>query len=61
MEKKCKKCERILPDGYKKKLCESCNGKRAQGLKEIGKGAVGVAALAIAFVAKALVSKDDEE
>ena len=45
MEKKCKnkKCQRILPDGYKHKYCEKCRTEQAQKAKNFGKGALGVA------------------
>ena len=47
MEKKCKnkKCQRILPDGYKHKYCEKCRTEQAQKAKNFGKGALGVAVL----------------
>ena len=47
MEKKCKKCERILPDGYKKNICENCKNNRVQSVK----GGIGaVAGLAATIV-----------
>lgn len=44
MEKKCKnkKCQRILPDGYKHKYCENCRTEQAQKAKNFGKGALSV-------------------
>ena len=45
MEKKCKnkKCQRILPDGYKHKYCENCRNEQAQRVKKIGKRTLGAA------------------
>ena len=45
MEKKGKnkKCQRILPDGYKHKYRENCRNEQAQKVKNFGKGALGVA------------------
>lgn len=47
MEKKCKnkKCQRILPDGYKHKYCENCRNEQAQKAKNFGKGALSVVAV----------------
>ncbi len=44
MEKKCKnkKCQRILPDGYKYKYCENCRNEQTQNVKKLGKGALSV-------------------
>ena len=38
-----KKCQRILPEGYKYKYCENCMGKRAGIAKNVLKGVAGVA------------------
>lgn len=38
-----KKCQRILPEGYKHKYCENCMAKQAGGVKKVLKGAVGAA------------------
>lgn len=38
---KSKKCQRVLPDGYKHKYCENCMGKRAGVAKNVLKGAAG--------------------
>ena len=52
MEKKCKnkKCQRILPEGYKYKYCENCRneqaGKTKNGIK-LGVSILGSAALFI--------------
>lgn len=44
MEKKCKnkKCQRILPDGYKYKYCENYRNEQTQNVKKLGKGALSV-------------------
>ena len=39
---KSKKCQRVLPDGYKHKYCENCMGKRAENMKKVGIGVLGV-------------------
>lgn len=43
--KKCrnKKCQRILPEGYKHKYCEYCRNMRASLIKENGKKVLNVA------------------
>ena len=33
--KKCKKCEKELPDGYKGNKCEACKSEEAHMLKKI--------------------------
>jgi uncharacterized paraquat-inducible protein A len=39
----CKKCGKPLPDDYKKKLCESCTGKKAETVKNSLKTVLSVA------------------
>lgn len=42
MENKvCKKCKKPLPEGYKRKKCESCINSQVQGVKNGLKAAVG--------------------
>lgn len=41
IEKKCKKCKRILPEGYKHKYCENCRNENVQVAKNVGKGILG--------------------
>ena len=45
--RKCKnrKCQRVLPDGYKHKYCEHCMTVRADRIKENGKKGLNVALL----------------
>ena len=45
MEKKCKnkKCQRILPEGYKDKYCENCRNEHAETIKTTLKGIGGTA------------------
>ena len=43
----CKKCNRELPEGFKKDICEHCENKRIGLLQKIGAGVVGVAGLAV--------------
>lgn len=51
---KCKKCQKVLPVGYKHKYCEACNNKRAETtrtiLKKIGTGALTFAGVALVAV-----------
>ena len=44
-QKRCKnkKCQRILPEGYKHKYCENCRNEYAKQIKEGCKGALGLA------------------
>ena len=58
MEKKCrnKKCQRILPDGYKHKYCENCRTEQAQKAKNFGKGGLGVVAT-VGSIALAIITK----
>lgn len=47
----CKNCNKILPEGYKKKYCQSCMNKRVQKTKKGIKTILGtVASVAIAIV-----------
>lgn len=48
---KSKKCQRVLPEGYKHKYCENCMGKRAGVAKNVLKGAAGVCTIGVLFVA----------
>lgn len=47
----CKKCNRELPEGFKKDICEHCENKRIGLLQKVGAGVVGVAAGVAAGVA----------
>ena len=46
-----KKCQKVLPAGYKHKYCEACRNKHAEtvksALKTIGTGAATVASAAV--------------
>ena len=43
----CKKCNRELPDEFKKDICEHCQNKRVDLLQKVGAGlAAGVVAVA---------------
>mgnify|MGYP000362445173 CR=1 FL=1 len=52
MEKRCKnkKCQKILPEGYRYKYCENCRNAHIQATKNIGKGILGVATFAITVI-----------
>lgn len=41
--KKCKKCEKQLPDGYKRNMCENCIGKKAKKVRSLLEVALSVA------------------
>lgn len=43
-QKRCKnkKCQRILPEGYKHKYCENCRNEQAKKFKDGCKGALGL-------------------
>lgn len=49
-----KKCQKVLPVGYKHKYCEACNNKRAEtartALKKIGTGALTFAGIVVVAV-----------
>lgn len=49
-----KKCQKVLPAGYKYKYCEACRNKHAETaknvLKGLGAGAATVASVAIVVV-----------
>lgn len=36
--KVCKKCQKVLPEGYKHRCCEACRNKQAQTAQNIMKG-----------------------
>lgn len=57
-QKKCKnkKCQRLLPEQYKHKLCENCRNKRINTIKDVGKGAATLAAIAVAFVTRGKIN-----
>ena len=42
-----KECNKILPDGYKYKYCESCMNKKAHNAKNILATTLGVAAFVL--------------
>lgn len=45
--KRCKnkKCQKILPEGYKYHYCENCRNEHVRAAKNIGKGVISVAFL----------------
>ena len=43
----CKKCNRELPEGFKKDICEHCENKRIGLLQKVGAGVVAVAGVAV--------------
>lgn len=55
-EKVCKnkKCQKVLPAGYKHWYCEACRNQHAQMAKnvliDVGKGAAAVASVAVAII-----------
>ena len=41
-----KKCQKILPSGYKYEFCEACRNKRAETTKKVAKGTAAAVATA---------------
>ena len=54
-----KKCQKVLPSGYKYKYCEACRNKRAHTTKNVLKG-VGVGAATAAGIAAAIISHGED-
>ena len=50
----CKKCNRELPEGFKKDICENCQNKRVRLLQKVGGFVLGVASLALVVVKKTI-------
>ena len=50
----CKKCNRELPEGFKKDICEHCENKRIGLLQKVGVGVVTVAGLVFVVAKKAI-------
>ena len=48
----CKKCNRELPEGFKKDICEHCQNKRVDLLRKVGAGLLTVAGLALTVTKK---------
>ncbi|MDO4377620.1 MAG: hypothetical protein Q4C64_00535 [Erysipelotrichia bacterium] len=46
----CKKCQRLLPEGYKHRYCEACRNKQAENLKKAIMGTGGIVLSAIAGI-----------
>ena len=47
----CKKCNRELPEGFKKDICEHCQNKRVDLLRKVGVGLLTVAGLVVTVLA----------
>ena len=47
----CKKCNRELPEGFKKNICENCQNKRVDLLQKVGAGLLTVAGLVVTVLA----------
>ena len=45
-----KKCQKILPVGYKHKYCEACRNQHAQTVKSVFKGIGAAGGAAVAFI-----------
>lgn len=50
----CKKCNRELPEGFKKDICEHCQNKRVGLLQKVGTGLLTVAGLALVVAKKTI-------
>ena len=62
IEKTCKKCKKILPEGYKYSRCEACRTVQIHKAKEVAKKVVGVVIAAgsiVGLIARFLPKKDD--
>lgn len=58
-QKQCKnkKCQRVLPDGYKHKYCENCRNEQAKKIRNGVKGALGFAlSVGLVVVTKGKIS-----
>lgn len=55
----CKKCNRELPEGFKKDICENCQNKRVDLLQKVGAGLLTVAGLVVTVLANN--SKESKE
>jgi len=53
---KSKKCQRILPDGYKYKYCEHCRNKRSDTIRNIRNCVGGIGLIALAIVTKGKIN-----
>lgn len=51
----CKKCNRELPEGFKKDLCVNCENKRIGVFQKVGKGVVAATALVLSVAIKKLI------
>lgn len=51
-----KKCQKLLPTGYKHKYCEACRNQHAQTAKNVLKG-IGTGAATVASVAVVVVTR----
>lgn len=47
----CKKCNRELPEGFKKDICENCQNKRVDLLQKVGADLLTVAGLVVTVLA----------
>ena len=47
----CKKCNRELPERFKKDICEHCQNKRVDLLRKVGAGLLTVAGLVVTVLA----------
>jgi hypothetical protein len=50
-----KKCQKVLPTGYKHKYCEACRNQHVQTAKNVLKG-IGAGAATVASVAVVIVT-----
>ena len=50
MEKRCKKCKKVIPDNYKYKQCEHCRNERNDKLKKVGGNLLSVGLVAITVI-----------
>ena len=55
-QKRCKKCQRLLPDGYKYNYCEHCRDEQAEYFRDSCKSVLGIAVM-IGGAALAVITK----
>lgn len=61
-QKRCKKCQRPLPDGYKYKYCENCRNKQVDDVKTGIKAFVGgIVLAAVPIIAKVTKGRNQND
>lgn len=58
-EKYCKKCGKLLPDGYKGKKCEHCMNQLTTKIKKVTK-VIGATLVAVGGIAIVILNRKDK-